>query len=926
MAALPVDYTIGKIVSLLENEVLLLGGIRYELHEIKHELLSVKSFLEDADQKTKAAYYSSQAEKAWIDNVRDISYDVEDIIDEVMYHLNRSQLGDSKFTRLLRNAILFPKSLWMRHHVGTKLQNVKDMIRAIPERQRRYGVKRIEGNKFCDGQRSSQVRGESSLFLTNEELVGIADQKNALLQMLMDGEVLSLKTISVVGMGGSGKTTLVGQAYNSLIVKQNFDCCAWICVSRNYVVDDLLRSMINELYKGTASLMSIDLSTLSYRQLIEMLVNFLKPLRYIIVLDDVWNVNLWSEIRLAFPDNKRGSRILLTTRREDVGSFSFGVKSCMHHIELLGKDKAWALFCSKAFSNCPNNQCPPEIEILAKDIVAKCQGLPLAIVVLAGLMTTKKLEMEWRKIYSSFSWELSNNPVLESLKSVLMLSFDDLPYPLKRCFLYCCIFPEDCLIRRNRLVRLWMAEGFMEEVRGLTPEEVAESYLMELGYRGMLEVVKNPSGRPKGCKMHDLMRELASSMSEKENFCIVNDSLKTLKENKARRLSTQTYDGEIESWRCISQLRSFFVFSNKDGSSSSLLSMPSGFRLLSVLDMEYVPICKLPSEVGNLFNLRYLNLKGTGIRKLPKSIGRLHNLQTLNLYQTRVKKLPSEIMNLRNLRYLISCYYDLELVDEFHYASCTQIPSDITQLQQLQVLHFIKVNDHATKYLKNLTQLTCMGIELTREADERFLCSSIEKLHHLCHLAIKASTDEEVLRLEALSSPPPNLHRLNLIGKLDKVPHWFQSLYNLKALYLSWSRLAENPLRYIRSLPNLQRLTLVNAYTGKRFHFPEGFITLKSLILHNFPCLNEIVIDKGGMSGVQNLWLFNCMALKTLPLGIEHLTNLQHINLKNVSQLLIESIRGEESVDRPRVQHVSKINHYYQSQSGWYCENLAPRD
>lgn len=155
MAALPVDYTIGKIISLLENEVVLLGGIRYELHEIKHELLSMKSFLEDADQKTKAASYSSQAEKAWIDNVRDIAYDVEDIIDEVMYHLNRSQLGDSKFTRLLRNAILFPKSLWMRHQIGTKLQNVKDMIRAIPERQQRYGVKRIEGNKFCDWQRSS---------------------------------------------------------------------------------------------------------------------------------------------------------------------------------------------------------------------------------------------------------------------------------------------------------------------------------------------------------------------------------------------------------------------------------------------------------------------------------------------------------------------------------------------------------------------------------------------------------------------------------------------------------------------------------------------------------------------------------------------------------------------------------------------------
>ncbi|EXB40986.1 hypothetical protein L484_020721 [Morus notabilis] len=309
------------------------------------------------------------------------------------------------------------------------------------------------------------------------------------------------------------------------------------------------------------------------------------------------------------------------------------------------------------------------------------------------------------------------------------------------------------------------------------------------------------------------------------------------------------YDREIESSRCISRLRSFFVFSNRFGSPSSLFSMPSGFKLGS-WNWNMFPIYNLSSEVGNLFNLRHLNLKGTEIRKLPKSIGKTSQLTN-----------PEPLPNLS------------EETSERNHES--------TKLK-LQVLSSVKVNDNAMRCVKNLTQLTCLGIEKTKEVDERAWCSSIEKLQHLCHLGIKASSDEEVLRLEALSLPPPQLRRLHLIGKLDKVPHWFRSLNNLRALYLSWSRLAENPLFYIRSLPNLQRLTLVNAYTGDCFYIPKGFLTLKSLILHNFPSLNEMVIEKRGTQGILNLWLFNCMALKTLPHGIEHLTNLQQINLKNV--------------------------------------------
>lgn len=917
MAAVPVDYTVSKIVSLLQNEVSLLAGIPYELQEIRNEFASMRSFLEDADKK--GAY--TEGEKVWVENVREVAHDVEDIIDELMYRASRPQ-RDLKFTRFLQKIVEFPRNIWLRHHHANRLRRINTVIKAIPERHQRYVVNHGEGIQAQGEQKWVRNLRESALYTGKDELVGIQDDEKKLLHLLMDEEP-GRPVISVVGMGGSGKTTLAAQVYNTPTVKQHFDCYAWISVSQTYDSEDLLRRMVKDFYLAASEFLPMDFSTLSFRPLVEMLASFLKPLRYVVVLDDVWNVNLWREIKESLPDCGNGSRVLLTTRREDIASSAFGVKSYIHHVQPLGKDEAWALFCLKAFSSSPNKCCTPELEFIAKDLAEKCQGLPLAIIALGGLMASKKSEFEWRKVLNSLSWELSSNPMLEVIKRVMLLSFDDLPYRLKHCFLYCCIFPEDYLIRRKRLIRLWMAEGFIEEVRGLTPEEVGESYLIELGHRNLLQVVKNPSGRPKSCKMHDLMRELSLSISDKEKLCLVYYGHEVLRENGARRLSIQTCHNEPYSWRSMSRLRSLFVFPSKIDSPPSVYSLPPGFRLLRVIDVEYVPICKLPDEVGNLFNLRYLNLKGTWIQELPKSIGRLHNLQTLNVYQTKVKALPSGVANLRNLRYLIVCQYNLELVDDFNYVNGSWAPSDMSNLKSLQVLHFVKVNGASARHVEKLTQLTCMGLIKEREVDERVLCSSIEKLSLLSHLALMASSEEEFLHLDSLSSPPPNLRRLNLIGKLGKVPQWFFSLQHLHALFLSWSRLSQDPLPYIESLPSLKRLTLVNAYVGNKLCFCTGFRTLKSLNLRNFPRLNGIVIENGVMPSLENLWISKCMQLQMLPQGIEHLANLQQVTLINVLEELLERLRGEASADRPRVSKIPKINHYYCSSSGWHYENLS---
>uniref|UniRef100_A0A2N9I7S4 NB-ARC domain-containing protein n=1 Tax=Fagus sylvatica TaxID=28930 RepID=A0A2N9I7S4_FAGSY len=883
-----VEHLIDYSLSVLATEASLLWGVRDAVDSIKDELESMRSFLVDADKKG----VGSEGEKTWVANVRDMAYDVEDVIDQFIYHINSQRIG-GRFVWFLHHTIYIPQTVWVRHQIATKLQKINKKIKSIPEVNQRYGVGRIEGTSSKDNQKWVVRHGESSLFLKEDELVGIENKRQILMGWLMDGEPI---VISIVGMGGSGKTTLVANTYNNDDVKKHFDCCAWITVSQAYDIEDLLRSMIKEFHESRKEANPTELSSMNYRQLLNTLVKYLEKKIYLLVLDDVWDTNLLDEIKVILRDSYPGSKIILTTRNEVVASHPFVGEPHVYHIEKLEKGEAWELFCKKAFST---GSCPQDLTLLAQELVGKCEGLPLALAALGSLMYAKNIS-QWKEIYNSLNWSLSNNPKLQAVKTILLLSFNDLPYRLKHCFLYCSLFPEDHTIRRRRIIMLWMAEGFVEQVKGSTREEVADSYLVQLTFRNMLQVVKrNASGRPKKCKMHDLMRELALSISEKEKFGVVHDGGEEMKECKAHRISIHKTDRELKSFTGKSKIRSLLVF-NK-----SLKTLPSGSKMLRVLDLEDAPIDELPDELFKLFNLRYLSLRGTLVKELPKSIGRLLNLQTLDIKDTQIKALPHGIGKLQNLRHLITYGYTGNWND-FNFYNGMQAPSNICRLTNLQSVSVIEVKGDLIRQIRSMTQLTSIGISNVKAADEMDLCDSIQNMRLLCSLSIMVTNEEETLRMDALSSPPPDLRRLVLVGKLEKVPQWFSSLQNLTFLCLHWSRLEEDLLPHIAAMPHLGYLALINAYVGKQLYFSTGFPKLTELAIRNFPQLNEIIIEKGVMPNMKSLEIDSCMELKTVPKGIEHL-NLQELIVRSVSMELKNRIEEEGGVDFPKVQHIPKI-------------------
>ncbi|KAE8695222.1 Detected protein of unknown function [Hibiscus syriacus] len=902
------DPITSKVISILENEASLLTKIGAEINEIKLELKAIAAFLQDADRRT-GVVTISETDNQWVASVRDIAYEVEDVIDEFKYHFNKQQQWRGKPSRFFLKLIHFPKNVLVRHGVAVKLQNINRRIKSIAERSHRYRVSWSESGKSDEKQIGVQHHcnnwvknlSESSLFFKDDGLVGINKAQCELLGWLMDQE-LQRTVISVVGMGGLGKTTLVANTFNKQVVEQHFDCCAWVSVSQRYVVNELFKSMIKELYdkaKGKTD-RAINLDSMSYRDLVGALVDFLEPRRYLIVIDDVWNTKFWQDISVALPANMNGSRILLTTRKEDVASFEFGVVKHILPLQPLPFDDSLALFCKKAFVG-KGGQCPPYLVSSARKLVAKCEGLPLAIVALGGLMASKNSIAEWNGVYNNLHRELSENDAyFERLKYISLLSYHDLSYKLKQCFLYCCIFPEDYVIKRKRLIRLWMAEGFVEPLSETSPEVIAEGYLSELICRGLLQVVRrNESGRPEKCKMHDILREFAVSISKSIKFFTKFDGKEEVEDDGIRRWSIEAKEGEMKTKRttALSRVRSLLVFAVSETSKSSFNRLPSGFKLMRVLDLEDTPIHELPDELVNLFNLRYLNITGTQVKELPKNIGKLYNLQSLVMKRTKIKELPAGIVRLKCLRYLIAYRYN---VNQWAFDAWfnTVVPSGICLLNNLQVLTAVEARGDFISRLSKMTQLRKLDIDNVKEADEEKLCFAVAKMIHLRSLGVKSCNEYERVKMDALESAPSDIENLVLAGKLDKLPNWFNSLHSLTQLSLRWSRLRDDFLPQIQTLPNLGELRLLNAYQGQRLDFLEGFQKLKILRIGGCPGLKEIVINEGVMPGLQELFIVECRGFTMLPHGWKSLRDLKQVYLSNVSSELIQKIWRSKKMDQ----------------------------
>ncbi|XP_047306287.1 disease resistance protein RPM1-like [Impatiens glandulifera] len=381
----------------------------------------------------------------------------------------------------LRAQIFHLQNLRTRHLLSEKIKLISLKTKGIKERRETFSLPSTSHEHEYLGGHAWRL---DALFVQDTGVVGIDDSKSQL-STLLNVEDKNLFIVTVVGMGGVGKTTLVKKVYESRAVKENFDCRAWITVSQSFTIPGLLRASLKS-FKGELKEGSDD-----EEWLINTLNNYLQQKRYIIVLDDIWSVGAWNSVRYAFPCCSCGSRIIFTTRNSDIAS-STETTNRIFNLNPLSNEESWILFCKKAFRGEEyKSVCPEEMHNISWSLMKKCGGLPLAVVALGGLLATKEKQvLGWKKILESLSPKTRIITGLESLESILLLSFNDLPNSLKCCIFYTSMFPEDQVIKRSRLIRLWVSEGFAEDkLVGYTREEVAEGYLIELVNRNMVQSV-----------------------------------------------------------------------------------------------------------------------------------------------------------------------------------------------------------------------------------------------------------------------------------------------------------------------------------------------------------------------------------------------------------------------------------------------------
>jgi hypothetical protein len=436
--------------------------------------------------------------------------------------------------------------------------------------------------------------------------------------------------------------------------------------------------------------------------------------RYFIVIDDIWDISVWKMIKCALPDNDVGCTIITTTRKSDVAEL-VGIAYKLRPLSLSSSRKLLygRVFGNKNKDNIEEEEekCPvEELAEVSDKILKKCAGVPLAIITMASLLACKaRNKMEWYEVYNSIGNGMENNLDVENMRNILSFSYYELPCHLRTCLLYLSMFPEDFGIEKDRLVKMWIGEGFIQyEKQGMSQFELGENYFNELINRSMIEPIHNSIDDViYGCYVHDMVLDLIRSLSSEENFVTILNDLDSIDpSNTIRRLSLQngreSHLMAQAKWS-LQHARSVVVFP----AAVSLVPPPDCCQVLRVLDLNDCNLSQSNSSLKyleNLHHLRYLALCRTCISELPEEIQKLQFLQILDVRGNKISRLPSSVVRLTKL----ICLY----IDE-----STRVPNGIANLTCLEQLSWLCIDNSAINIVQELCHLTELR-QLTIELDE----------------------------------------------------------------------------------------------------------------------------------------------------------------------------------------------------------------
>ncbi|KAK9667061.1 hypothetical protein RND81_14G229700 [Saponaria officinalis] len=672
-----------------------------------------------------------------------------------------------------------------------------------------------------DSQPIRKRREETCSYVYKEEVVGREGDVDKVVHMLLDsGSRESISFLSIVGVGGLGKTTLAQLVFNDERIKSEFPLRLWTCVSDENANDFdvkkiltyILESVSNDKHDGFA----MDMVQ-------RKLGGLLGGKKYIIVLDDVWNEDRdkWLGLRKFLMMGGIGSRVLVTTRSKRTAI----VVDDEHKYELegLSPENSWHLFEMTAFGEKGKGTHDvnfSELVKLGKQIVEKCFNVPLAIRVVGTLLYGQDIR-KWRSFQECGLAKLNNGE--NKIMSILKLSYDNLESPLKACFTYCSLFPKDFKIKKENLIRLWISQGYIVPFDvGQSLEDAADEYFSILLRRCFFQGVEtNEFGGVKSFRIHDLIHDVALKVA-RNDVVTLNSIISNLGDDVHHvfHLGSKFKGGFFPKCKIRSYVRDGFEIN------FPVVKLVENCNFLRTLDLHDLDIQALPDSIGKLLHLRYLDLSiNRRLLRLPNSITKLYNLQTLDLYGcSKLEELPKDLAKLVNLRYL----------DISWCIGLSHMPSGLNKLSCLCVLTDFMVGEGDSGGLEILQALTNLRGNIQIRISKNFRCAKkssefkegyLIKMKHLETLAVKLGVTKNNETLLEKLKPPSSVKALELV------------YYNATTLPAKWWRGEDN---LATLLPNLVCLYLFNCYNLLCLPSLSKLLHLKSLSLERLPKLEYI--------------------------------------------------------------------------------------
>ncbi|CBI40169.3 unnamed protein product, partial [Vitis vinifera] len=757
--------------------------------------------------------------------------------------------------------------------MGSKIKEISRRLDNISTRQAKLGLKMDLGvghgwERFASGRRASTWERPPTTSLMNEAVQGRDKERKDIVDLLLKDEAgeSNFGVLPIVGIGGTGKTTLAQLVCKDEGIMKHFDPIAWVCISEECDVVKISEAILRALSHNQ----STDLK--DFNKVQQTLEEILTRKKFLLVLDDVWNINhdeQWNTLQTPFKYGEKGSKIIITTRDANVARTMRAYDS-RYTLQPLSDDDCWSLFVKHA---CETENIHVRQNLVLREKVTKwCGGLPLAAKVLGGLLRSKLHDHSWEDLLKNEIWRLPSEK--RDILQVLRLSYHHLPSHLKRCFGYCAMFPKDYEFEKKELILLWIAEGLIHQSEGgrHQMEDLGANYFDELLSRSFFQSSSNDKSR---FVMHDLINDLAQDVAQELYFNLEDNE----KENdKICIVSERTrHSSFIRSKSDV--FKRFEVF-NKMEHLRTLVALP-----ISMKDKKFFLTTKVFDDLlPKLRHLRFIvgKQKRSGIKELKNLlnlrgnlfISDLHNIMNTrdakevdlkgrhDIEQLRMKwsndfgdsrnesnELENPFPSLESLGFdNMPKWKDWKeressfpCLGKLTIKKCPELINLPSQLLSLvKKLHIDECQKlEVNKYNRGLLE-TLETLKINQCDELAFL--GLQSLGSLQHLEIRSCDGVVSLEEQKL---PGNLQRLEVEGcsNLEKLPNALGSLTFLTNCALQYL--------YIEGCPSLRR-------------FPEGELSTTLKLLRIFRCESLESLPEASM-GLRNLISLKILVLSSCP-------------------------------------------------------------